>query len=99
MDPILQARLQKAIGLCDRAMLAIGLLMVAYIGTAAFGFLSSSARHYAAFMTFVMVMSGLAAFRVVIGERLGRPPVMTVAVRDRDLAAGMLAAVAKPDGR
>ena len=36
---------------------------------------------------------------VIIGERLGRPPVMTVAVRDRDLAAGMLAAVAKPDGR
>ena len=36
---------------------------------------------------------------VTIGERLGRPPVMTVAVRDRDLAAGMLAAVAKPDGR
>lgn len=36
---------------------------------------------------------------VMIGERLGRPPVMTVAVRDRDLAAGMLAAVAKPDGR
>lgn len=36
---------------------------------------------------------------VIIGERLGRPPVMTVAVRDRDLAAGMLAAMAKPDGR
>jgi ribosomal protein L7Ae-like RNA K-turn-binding protein len=35
----------------------------------------------------------------VLGERLGRPPVMAVAVRDRDLAAGMLAAVATPDGR
>ncbi len=34
-----------------------------------------------------------------MGERLGRPPVMTVAVRDRDLAAGILAAVADPDGR
>src|SRR4029078_7004028 len=32
---------------------------------------SSSARHYAAFMLFVMIMSGLAAFRVVMGERLG----------------------------
>jgi ribosomal protein L7Ae-like RNA K-turn-binding protein len=45
----------------------------------------------------VPVLTGPEA--VLIGERLGRPPVMTVAVRDRDLAAGMLAAVAKPDGR
>jgi len=33
-----------------------------------------------------------------MGDRLGRPPVMTVAVRDRDLAAGILAAI-DPDGR
>jgi ribosomal protein L7Ae-like RNA K-turn-binding protein len=45
----------------------------------------------------VPVLTGPEA--VLIGARLGRPPVMTVAVRDRDLAAGMLAAVAKPDGR
>lgn len=45
----------------------------------------------------VPVLTGPEA--VTIGERLGRPPVMTVAVRDRDLAAGMLAAVATPDGR
>ena len=34
-----------------------------------------------------------------IGTRLGRPPVMMVAVRDRDLAAGLLAAVGGPEGR
>jgi len=45
----------------------------------------------------VPVLTGPEA--VTIGERLGRPPVMTVAVRDRDLAAGMLAAMAIPDGR
>jgi ribosomal protein L7Ae-like RNA K-turn-binding protein len=45
----------------------------------------------------VPVLTGPEA--VTIGERLGRPPVMTVAVRDRDLAAGMLAAMANPDGR
>ncbi len=32
-----------------------------------------------------------------LGSRLGRPPVMAVAVRDRELAAGVLA-VATPDG-
>jgi ribosomal protein L7Ae-like RNA K-turn-binding protein len=30
-----------------------------------------------------------------IGARLGRPPVMAVAVRDRDLAAGILANAAR----
>lgn len=34
-----------------------------------------------------------------IGTRLGRPPVMMVAVRDRDLAAGLLAAVGGTEGR
>jgi TRAP transporter 4TM/12TM fusion protein len=52
-------------------MLVVGVLMVLYIGTAVLGLVSSSARHYAAFMVFVVIMSGLAAFRVVIGERLG----------------------------
>lgn len=45
----------------------------------------------------VPVIAGPTA--AAIGERLGRPPVMTVAVRDRDLAAGMLAAGADRDGR
>ena len=45
--------------------------MVLYVGIAVFGLVSSSARHYAAFMLFVMIMSALAAFRVVVGERLG----------------------------
>src|SRR5688572_743812 len=52
-------------------MLVVGVLMVLYIGTAVFGLVSSSAKHYSTFMLFVMIMSGLAAFRVVIGERLG----------------------------
>jgi ribosomal protein L7Ae-like RNA K-turn-binding protein len=33
----------------------------------------------------------------LIGERLGRPPVMVVGVRDRKLAAGILAAIASGD--
>jgi ribosomal protein L7Ae-like RNA K-turn-binding protein len=33
-----------------------------------------------------------------IGERLGRPPVMTVAVTDRHLARGIRAATTGPDG-
>lgn len=33
----------------------------------------------------------------LIGERLGRPPVMAVGVRDRKLAAGILAAIASGD--
>ncbi len=45
--------------------------------------------------TGVPVVRGLTA--EAIGDRLGRPPVMAVAVRDRELAAGMLALVA-PDG-
>jgi ribosomal protein L7Ae-like RNA K-turn-binding protein len=44
----------------------------------------------------VTVVSGPTAAQM--GDRLGRPPVMTVAVRDRDLAAGILAAI-DPDGR
>ncbi len=52
-------------------MLVVGALMVVYVGTAVFGLISSSAKHYAAFMLFVMIMSGLAAFRVVFAERLG----------------------------
>ncbi len=45
--------------------------------------------------TGVPVIRGPAA--EAIGDRLGRPPVMAVAVRDRELAAGLLA-VAAPDG-
>ncbi|HRP08594.1 MAG TPA: ribosomal L7Ae/L30e/S12e/Gadd45 family protein [Gemmatimonadales bacterium] len=45
----------------------------------------------------VPVVDGPAA--EAIGSRLGRPPVMMVAVRDRDLAAGLLAAVGGPEGR
>src|SRR5262245_64432070 len=52
-------------------MLVVGALMIVYVGVAVFGLISSSAKHYAIFMLFVMVMSGMAAFRVVMGERLG----------------------------
>jgi TRAP transporter 4TM/12TM fusion protein len=71
LNPETRARLERAIGLCDHLTLGVGVLMVLYVGTAAFGLISSSARHYAAFMLFVLVMSSLAAFRVVLGERLG----------------------------
>jgi hypothetical protein len=33
-----------------------------------------------------------------LGARLGRPPVMVVGVRDRSLAAGIVAAAARDDG-
>jgi TRAP transporter 4TM/12TM fusion protein len=65
------ARLLGAQRFCRRAMLLVGVLMVLYVGSAVLGLVSSAARHYAAFMLFVMIMSGFAAFRVVIGERFG----------------------------
>lgn len=52
-------------------MLGVGTLMVLYVGVAVFGLVPSSARHYSAFLMFVMIMSSFAAFKVVIGERLG----------------------------
>jgi TRAP transporter 4TM/12TM fusion protein len=71
LNPETLARLRRAVRLLDRAMLFVGVLMVVYVGCAVFGLVSSSAKHYAAFMLFVLIMSGLASFRVVIGERLG----------------------------
>ena len=52
-------------------MLVVGVLMILYIGIAVLGLVSSSARHYAAFVLFVMVMSSLASIKVMIHERLG----------------------------
>lgn len=46
--------------------------------------------------TGVPVVAGPSA--VTLGARIGRPPVMVVGVRDHDLARGILAAVAPPDG-
>jgi TRAP transporter 4TM/12TM fusion protein len=71
MNPSVQARLHKAARVCENLMLAVGVLMILYVGIAVLGLVSSSARHYAAFMLFVVIMSGLAAFKVVIGERFG----------------------------
>ena len=71
MNPETRARLQKAILFCDRAMLLVGVLMIAYVGIGVAGLVSSGARHYAAFMLFVLIMSGIAAFRTILGERLG----------------------------
>jgi TRAP transporter 4TM/12TM fusion protein len=71
MGPLVLARLQMAARFCDTSMLATGVAMVCYVGIAVFGLVSSSARHYAAFVLFVTLMSGLASIRVVIGERLG----------------------------
>lgn len=51
--------------------LVVGLLMIAYVGMAVFGLVASSARHYAAFVLFVMVMSCIAALKTCVGERLG----------------------------
>ena len=53
----------------DSLTLAVGLLMTLYVGTAVLGLVRSSAQHYAVFMTFVMVMSSIAAFKQVVAER------------------------------
>ena len=71
MNPAMLVRLQKGVHLCDRLMLAVGMLMILYVGIAVFGLVPSSARHYSAFMLFVMVMSSIASVKVIIIERLG----------------------------
>ena len=63
---------RRADRVLDALTLAVGGLMILYVGVAVFGLVPSSARHYAAFVLFVMVMSGLAAFKVCVGERLGK---------------------------
>lgn len=63
---------RRADRLLDTLTLVVGVLMILYVGFAVFGFVSSSARHYAAFVTFVMVMSCFASFKVVVGERIGK---------------------------
>ena len=68
----MQARLEKAAKASDALILAVGAAMVVYVGAAVLGLVSSSARHYAAFMLFVMVMSGIASIKVLILERQGR---------------------------
>ena len=69
MHRVAPERWQKADRLCDHLTLAVGLAMILYVGVAVFGLVPSSARHYAAFLLFVMVMSSLAAFKVVAGEQ------------------------------
>src|SRR5688500_9099952 len=71
MNPIVEARLKGAARACEWVMLVVGAMMIAYVGIAVLGLVSSSARHYAAFVLFVMVMSSLAAIKVMIHERLG----------------------------
>src|ERR1043165_1014370 len=63
---------RRADRLLDTLTLGVGVLMILYVGFAVFGFVSSSARHYAAFVLFVMVMSCFASFKVVVGERIGK---------------------------
>ena len=70
-SPLAEARLHKAAAVSEALMLVVGVLMVLYVGTAVLGLISSSARHYAAFVLFVMIMSSLASIKVLIYERLG----------------------------
>jgi TRAP transporter 4TM/12TM fusion protein len=63
---------RKADRVLDAATLLVGVLMIIYVGIAVFGLVASSARHYAAFALFVMVMSCIASFKVCVGERLGK---------------------------
>ena len=63
---------RKADRVLDALTLAVGASMIVYVGIAVFGLIASSARHYAAFVLFVMVMSTLAAFKLCVGEILGK---------------------------
>lgn len=71
MNLVTLIRLRKAADICDSLMLAVGMLIILYVGVAVFGLVPSSARHYSAFMLFVMIMSSIASVKVMIGERLG----------------------------
>lgn len=71
MNPATLVRLRKAARICDGLTLAVGVLMILYVGIAVFGLVPSSARHYSAFVLFVMIMSSVASIKVMIGERLG----------------------------
>ena len=63
---------RRADRVLDALTLLVGAGMIAYVGCAVFGLVASSARHYAAFVTFVMVMACLASLKVCVGERLGK---------------------------
>ena len=63
---------RKADRVLDTLTLVVGVLMIVYVGFAVFGFVASSARHYAAFVLFVMVMSCFASFKVLVGQRIGK---------------------------
>lgn len=71
-NPFAQARLEKVAKVSDALILGVGALMILYVGSAVLGLVSSSARHYAAFVLFVMTMSGLASIKLLVFERLGR---------------------------
>ena len=72
MDQVRLHRWKKADRIFDNLTLFVGVLMILYVGTAVFGLVSSSARHYSSFVLFVMIISCFASFKVFIGERLGK---------------------------
>ena len=68
----MQVRLERADRASDALILVVGAAMVLYVAVAVLGLVSSSARHYATFVLFVMVMSSFASIKVLVLERLGR---------------------------
>jgi TRAP transporter 4TM/12TM fusion protein len=63
---------RRADRILDTLTLVVGVSMILYVGVAVFGLVRSSAQHYSAFVLFVMVMSCIASFKVVVAERLGK---------------------------
>ena len=63
---------RKADRVLDTLTLVVGVAMIAYVAVAVFGLIASSARHYSAFVLFVMAMSCIASLKVCVGERLGK---------------------------
>ncbi|HEX6317521.1 MAG TPA: TRAP transporter fused permease subunit [Burkholderiales bacterium] len=77
----MQAKLERAAFVSNVLILAVGALMIVYVGSAVLGLVSSSARHYSAFVLFVMIMSGLASIKVLVLERPGRGEIEDASAR------------------
>ncbi len=67
-------KLRKAV---DIPFLVIGVLMTAYIGVSAFGFVKNSSEHYSNFILGICLMTGLLAIRNLCDEHLGAKDMMS----------------------
>jgi TRAP transporter 4TM/12TM fusion protein len=64
--------MRRAERILDTLTLVVGVSMILYVGVAVFGLVRSSAQHYSVFVLFVMLMSCIASFKLLVGERIGK---------------------------